>query len=354
MSKKRSEETRKIQRHGSGNKYYRMTLPPEFAENKDEVQLIYSDDRLIIQSNSQTESTTQTVHLEDIQWDGQLDLYLLLEFIPSWGIADYNKIDIERPDDRRTERKIHNFLKSAQEKPFLDWDREKFRLELKKYEYIEFVKDIDDFLDLHFMDTLEGISKLEELSRDFNGPFLTYETWDQWDRPHSVIHDDEQRIDTLWSLTSKEAASSFNQFKLDRYPEAIGNIHVANKLERAVDHAFVILALLRDAYEYDSKKTKNFRDDLLKVFEDPRFNSQVREIGLDCVTGNVTTQNIIKQKKKFNQRQKLLYNIYKKYIGDGNIILGQIISQCYELIRCPRSVAIAGLGGKYATRDKSE
>jgi len=297
MSEDNSSIQRKIQRHGSENQYYRMTLPPEFAEGKEEVHMKIADNTLIVQDTSEENSKELTIDIENFRSAGKLDLQLILEILPSWAMAGYDRINIKRPENQDEKDQLNNFLKSTQNRPFLEWNKQKFCLEMEEYAYEDFVKDVEDFLDLHFMDTLKGINKLEYLDRDFEQEFLKHDSWQNEDIPHSIIHDDEEEIDIFWSLTSKNAAEIFQSLDTEEYPRAVGKIHVANKLERTVDHSFACLALLRDLYERSDSETElesvtRFRNHIRDVFLNPEFNKEVTDIGKKCFSGDVDIDDV--------------------------------------------------------------
>jgi hypothetical protein len=319
-----------------------VTLPPSFAEGVDSIQLKQMGDYLVIRENEEQDGVSVqglSIPADDlISLDEGKVKYpeTIFEILPSWCIAGADQITIKKSEDDEINQMVDNLLKSAQERPFFEWDSTTFVANLKRYEYSDFVKDIGNFIDLHFMDILRDNVNIEYLSRDFD---IENNLSASGFRNQSIITNSERELDIKWALAIKNEEGILDA-------QSISRILAANKLERIADHAYRCVSLIWESFKRDKPNTKAFIDSVHESFENPvEYHTQIEQIGQDAINGEID-MNDVSEIHEMSETRVLSLEDLRDFDG-GNIIMGEIIGECYELARSPRSLAIAGAGGYF-------
>lgn len=346
---------RKVQEHGNG--YFRVNVPKSFAEGHQKVEYKEVENGLIIRPSKieegwdvvikpnlegkRTEATLELPEyiLEDLNQQGSSLMEEILDMmLQCYWIANVDDINIETPgvdkDDELWDH-LDSALTKSQLFSIAEWDNKESVFSIKREITIEeYEKYTIDFVNLYL------INLIKELQKD---GFSERELQNMKSR--------ENELDREWALATKDNVNKVMELQISEYSPSFSNMNIAKYLERTADCTEELTELL---FEFDKENEDNpkMRDKVFnrldEVFiQNHRFNHHLEEVSEKSRNREVDARYLNEQVKISERKKERLDDLKDEIDGNGTILLGEIISKSKQLVRFPRSIAVAGFGGRH-------
>lgn len=363
MSRK-NPEIRSIQK--SGSEYYRMSLPKQYVEqlkekrgSLSELQVIMSDDFIIIRPEPSEIKPKGEFHFninemediigEDDPYIGDFDANILDKYVgkvlQGFIMSGAQEISITYDGfDRRKRIKVEQALKSQEMSPDINYisGEDKVYIRDSNTQYLtQYIRSVCDFLETNLINILE----------DEDATFSDY--------PSIMSMEDEERLDRLWSLTTRQCSRNLLELNRSEFPKSFAVIQIGKYLESIVD-------ISKRIFESFEQMEDNIRNkEALQIFqrkvydilnESMRYDDQLNQAVDRASTLEVGTNDYKKQLEIYSTRISKIEEIRQKNadwwedstsesldqpIQFGRYV-GDISTLTERLVRFPRSIVLAG------------